>query len=140
MKLFAGSSNPGLAREIAAYLRIDLGKCVLDRFSDGEIHFYIDENVRGEDIFVLQSGSHEANFNLMELFIMIDAFKRASADRITAVIPYYGYARQDWKDRPRVPITARLDGRSPGNGRGRPGSDDGSSFAPDPGLFLRPGG
>ena len=108
MKLFAGSSNPGLAREIAAYLRIDLGTCVLDRFSDGEIHFYIDENVRGEDIFILQSGSNEANFNLMELFIMIDAFKRASADRITAVIPYYGYARQDWKDRPRVPISARL--------------------------------
>ena len=88
MKLFAGSSNPGLAREIAAYLRIDPGTCVLDRFSDGEIHFYIDENVRGEDIFILQSGSNEANFNLMELFIMIDAFKRASADRITAVIPY----------------------------------------------------
>lgn len=108
MKLFAGSSNPGLAREIAAYLRIDPGTCVLDRFSDGEIHFYIDENVRGEDIFILQSGSNEANFNLMELFIMIDAFKRASADRITAVIPYYGYARQDWKDRPRVPISARL--------------------------------
>ncbi len=108
MKLFAGSSNPRLAREIAAYLRIDPGKCVLDRFSDGEIRFYIDENVRGEDIFVLQSGSHEANFNLMELFIMIDAFKRASADRITAVVPYYGYGRQDWKDRPRVPISARL--------------------------------
>jgi ribose-phosphate pyrophosphokinase len=108
MKLFAGSSNPGLAREVAAFLRIDLGKRVLERFSDGEIHFYIDENVRGEDIFVLQSGSHEANVNLMELFIMIDAFKRASAERITAVIPYYGYARQDWKDRPRVPITARL--------------------------------
>jgi len=108
MKLFAGSSNPGLAREVAAFLRIDLGKRVLERFSDGEIHFYVDENVRGEDIFVLQSGSHEANVNLMELFIMIDAFKRASAERITAVIPYYGYARQDWKDRPRVPITARL--------------------------------
>jgi len=108
MKVFAGSSNPGLAREIAAYLRIDLGKSVLERFSDGEIHFYIDENVRGEDVFVVQSGSHEANFNLMQLFIMIDAFKRSSADRITAVIPYYGYARQDWKDRPRVPISARL--------------------------------
>jgi ribose-phosphate pyrophosphokinase len=108
MKVFAGSSNPGLAREIADYLRIDLGRCVLDKFSDGEIHFYIDENVRGEDVFVVQSGSHEANFNLMELFIMIDAFKRSSADRITAVIPYYGYARQDWKDRPRVPISARL--------------------------------
>ena len=108
MKVFAGSSNPGLAREIAGYLKIDLGKCVLKRFSDGEIHFYIDENVRGEDVFVIQSGSHEANVHLMELLLMIDAFKRASAERITAVIPYYCYSRQDWKDRPRVPISARL--------------------------------
>jgi ribose-phosphate pyrophosphokinase len=108
MKVFAGSSNTALAREIVRYLDIDLGRCVLDRFSDGEIHFYIDENVRGEDIFVVQSGSNDANFHLMELFIMIDAFKRASAGRITAVIPYFAYARQDWKDRPRVPITARL--------------------------------
>ena len=108
MKVFAGSSNPGLAGEIAAYLKIDLGKSVLKRFSDGEIHFYIDENVRGEDVFVIQSGSHEANVHLMELLIMIDAFKRASAERITAVMPYYCYSRQDWKDRPRVPISARL--------------------------------
>jgi ribose-phosphate pyrophosphokinase len=108
MKVFAGSSNPGLAREIAGYLKIDLGKCVLKRFSDGEIHFYIDENVRGEDVFIIQSGSHEANVHLMELLLMIDAFKRASAERITAVMPYYCYARQDWKDRPRVPISARL--------------------------------
>jgi ribose-phosphate pyrophosphokinase len=108
MKVFAGSSNPGLAREIAVYLKIDLGKCVLKRFSDGEIHFYIDENVRGEDVFIIQSGSHEANIHLMELLIMIDAFKRASAERITAVMPYYCYSRQDWKDRPRVPISARL--------------------------------
>jgi ribose-phosphate pyrophosphokinase len=108
MKVFAGSSNIGLASEIAQYLKIELGKCVLERFSDGEIHFYIDENVRGEDIFVIQSGSHDANFHLMQLFFMIDAFKRASAERVTAVIPYYCYARQDWKDRPRVPISARL--------------------------------
>jgi ribose-phosphate pyrophosphokinase len=108
MKVFAGSSNRGLAGEIAAYLKIDLGRSVLERFSDGEIHFYIDENVRGEDIFVLQSGSADASFHLMELFLMIDAFKRASAERITAVMPYYCYARQDWKDRPRVPISARL--------------------------------
>jgi ribose-phosphate pyrophosphokinase len=108
MKVFAGSSNTGLAQEIASFLKIDLGKCVLERFSDGEIHFYIDENIRGEDIFVIQSGSYEANFHLMELFLMIDAFKRASAERITAVIPYYSYGRQDWKDRPRVPISARL--------------------------------
>jgi ribose-phosphate pyrophosphokinase len=108
MKVFAGSSNPGLAREIANYLKIELGKSVLKRFSDGEIHFYIDENVRGEDVFIIQSGSYEANVHLMELLLMIDAFKRASAERITAVMPYYCYSRQDWKDRPRVPISARL--------------------------------
>jgi ribose-phosphate pyrophosphokinase len=108
MKVFAGSSNNALAQEIASFLKIELGKCVLERFSDGEIHFYIDENIRGEDIFVIQSGSYEANFHLMELFLMIDAFKRASAERITVVIPYYCYGRQDWKDRPRVPISARL--------------------------------
>jgi ribose-phosphate pyrophosphokinase len=108
MKVFAGSSNIALAQEIANYLKIDLGSCVLERFSDGEIHFYIDENVRGADIFVIQSGSYPANAHLMELFLMIDAFKRASAERITAVIPYYAYGRQDWKDRPRVPISARL--------------------------------
>lgn len=108
MKVFSGSSNVGLAKEIAEFLEIELGKCVLERFSDGEIHFYIEESVRGEDVFVIQSGSHDANFHLMELFLMIDAFKRASAERITAVLPYYCYARQDWKDRPRVPISARL--------------------------------
>lgn len=108
MKIFSGSSNQPLASEIADYLQIDLGNAVLERFSDGEIHFYIDENVRGEDVFVIQTGSAEANFHLMELFIMIDALKRASAERITAVIPYYAYARQDWKDRPRVPLSARL--------------------------------
>lgn len=108
MKIFSGSSNQALAQEIVDYLGTALGKCVLERFSDGEIHFYIDENVRGEDVFIIQTGAYEANFNLMELFIMIDAFKRASAERITAVIPYYCYARQDWKDRPRVPISARL--------------------------------
>ncbi|MFW6160089.1 MAG: ribose-phosphate diphosphokinase, partial [Acidobacteriota bacterium] len=108
MKVFSGSSNRALAEQITDYLEIKLGECVLERFSDGEIHFYIEENVRGEDVFVIQSGSYEANFHMMELFLMIDAFKRASAERITAVIPYYCYARQDWKDRPRVPISARL--------------------------------
>lgn len=108
MKVFSGSSNPQLAQRIASYLNIELGRCVLERFADGEIHFYIDENVRGEDVFVIQSGCADANFHLMELFLMLDAFKRASAGRITAVIPYFAYARQDWKDRPRVPISARL--------------------------------
>jgi ribose-phosphate pyrophosphokinase len=108
MKVFSGSSNLALAKEIVEYLEIDLGKSVLEQFSDGEIHFYIDENVRGEDVFVIQTGAQDRNFHLMEMFVMIDAFKRASADRITAVIPYYSYARQDWKDRPRVPVSARL--------------------------------
>jgi len=108
MKIFSGSSNPVLAREIVRYLKMDLGKSVLQRFNDGEIRFYIDENVRGEDVFVIQSGSPDANLHLMELFLMVDAFKRASAERITVVLPYYCYARQDWKDRPRVPISARL--------------------------------
>ena len=108
MKVFAGSSNQALAREIASYLGIGLGNIALSRFSDGEIHIYIDENVRGEHVFIIQTGSADANFHLMELFLMIDAAKRASAERITAVIPYYCYARQDWKDRPRVPISARL--------------------------------
>jgi ribose-phosphate pyrophosphokinase len=108
MKIFTGSSNPALAQEIVEYLKTDLGRCVVKRFSDGEIRFYIDENVRGEDIFIIQSGSSDANSHLMELFLMIDAFKRSSAGRITAVIPYFPYARQDWKDKPRVPISARL--------------------------------
>jgi len=108
MKVFAGSSVPALAKEVADFLKVDLGKCVLEQFSDGEIHFYIDENVRGEDVFIVQSGTYDANFHMMELFIMLDAFRRASAERVTAVIPYYCYARQDWKDRPRVPISARL--------------------------------
>lgn len=108
MKVFAGSSVPALAKEIAGFLKVDLGKCVLEQFSDGEIHFYIDENVRGEDVFIVQSGTNDANFHMMELFIMLDAFRRASAERVTAVIPYFCYARQDWKDRPRVPISARL--------------------------------
>lgn len=108
MKVFAGSSNPALAEEVGSYLQSDLGQSVLERFSDGEIHFFIDENVRGEDVFIIQTGSSDANFHLMEIFVMIDAFKRASAERITAVVPYYPYARQDWKDRPRVAISARL--------------------------------
>lgn len=108
MKLFAGSSNIRLAEEIALYLKIELGKSVLEKFSDGEVRFYIEENVRSADVFIIQSGCYDANFHMMELFLMIDAFKRASAERITAVIPYYCYARQDWKDRPRVPISARV--------------------------------
>ncbi len=107
-KVFAGNSNPGLAHRICEYLKRPLGKAEVGRFSDGEIHVEIGENVRGHDIFVLQSTCPPANDHLMELLIMCDALKRASAGSITAVMPYYGYARQDRKVAPRTPITAKL--------------------------------
>lgn len=107
-KVFTGNANPALAEEVCANMNIPLGRSQLTRFSDGESYFQILENVRGVDVFVMQSTCSPVNTNLMELFIMIDAFKRASAGRITAVIPYYGYARQDRKDKPRVPITSKL--------------------------------
>ncbi|AKI96886.1 ribose-phosphate pyrophosphokinase [Kosmotoga pacifica] len=108
MKLFAGSSNVPLAEKIARHMGIQLGNCDLGRFSDGEINIKVDETVRGHDVFIIQSTSTPVNENLMELLIMIDAFKRASAHSIAAVIPYYGYARQDRKARGRDPITAKL--------------------------------
>ncbi|MFP2957435.1 ribose-phosphate pyrophosphokinase [Myxococcus sp. 1LA] len=107
-KVFAGNSNPGLAHRICEYLKRPLGKAEVGRFSDGEIHVEIGENVRGHDVFILQSTCPPANDHLMELLIMCDALKRASAGSITAVIPYYGYARQDRKVAPRTPITAKL--------------------------------
>lgn len=106
--IFAGSSNLKLALDVVKYLGKKLGECNLGTFSDGEIRFQSWENVRGADVFVIQSLSENINFHIMELLLMADAFKRASARRITAVIPYYAYARQDRKDRPRVPISARL--------------------------------
>lgn len=108
IKIFAGNSNPELAREIARYLGVPMGNAEVSTFSDGEICVNIYETVRGADVFVIQSICHPVNDNLMELLIMIDAFKRASAGRITAVIPYYGYARQDRKAKARDPITAKL--------------------------------
>ncbi|MDE2134769.1 MAG: ribose-phosphate pyrophosphokinase [Alphaproteobacteria bacterium] len=108
MKLLAGNSNRPLAEAIAQYLRLPLTKAVVRRFADMEIFVEIQENVRGEDIFVIQSTSFPANDNLMELLIIIDALRRASARRITAVIPYFGYARQDRKVGPRTPISAKL--------------------------------
>lgn len=110
LKVFSGSANPSLANEMCDYLAVPLGNVKLTRFSDGEVNFQILENVRGADVFIVQPTSPPVNENLMELLIMIDAFKRASAQRITAVIPYYGYARQDRKDRPRVPLTSKLVG------------------------------
>jgi ribose-phosphate pyrophosphokinase len=108
LKLFTGNSNPALAQEICDYLSIPLGEATVTTFSDGEILVRIEENVRGMDVFLLQSASDPVNKNIMELLIMLDALKRASAYRVTAVLPYYGYARQDRKDQPRVPITAKL--------------------------------
>ncbi|MBQ7589641.1 MAG: ribose-phosphate pyrophosphokinase [Verrucomicrobia bacterium] len=108
VKIYSGNSNPALAKAICDYIGISLGRCDVTQFPDGESFVKIDENVRGSDVFVIQSTCPPANHYLMELFIMIDALKRASAARITAVIPFYGYARQDRKDQPRVPITAKL--------------------------------
>jgi len=108
LKLFSGNANRPLAEEIAAKLGVPLGQAEVARFSDGEVFVQIDENVRGADVFVLQPTSPPVNDNLMELLVMLDAFKRASAQRITAVLPYYGYGRQDRKVQPRVPISAKL--------------------------------
>jgi len=108
LRIFAGNSNRPLAKEIGQYLEVPLGKAIVETFSDGESKVEIKENVRGADVFVVQSTSAPGNNNLMELLLMLDAFKRASAKRMTAVIPYYGYARQDRKVIPRVPISAKL--------------------------------
>lgn len=108
MKIFSGTSNEPLARAICTSIGTELGKCTIKPFPDGETFAKIEENVRGEDVFVVQSSSPPTNHNLMELFIMMDALRRASAARVTAVMPFYGYARQDRKDQPRVPITAKL--------------------------------
>jgi len=112
LKVFSGSAHPELAREIAGFLGVSLGQARLKRFPDSEVSFQIDENIRGTDIFVVQptcaNGAVSVDQHIMELLIMIDAFRRSSAARITAVLPYYGYARQDRKDKPRVPISAKL--------------------------------
>ncbi|MCH4200751.1 ribose-phosphate diphosphokinase, partial [Clostridium tyrobutyricum] len=108
IKIFTGNSHPGLAKEIADILGMEVGKSKVSTFSDGEISVDINETVRGRDVFVIQSTNNPVNDNLMEILIMIDAFKRASAGRITAVMPYYGYARQDRKAKARDPITAKL--------------------------------
>ena len=104
MKVFAGNSNPVLSSRICEILEIPVGKAMVERFSDGEIRVEISENVRGADVFVIQSGAAPVNDSLMELLVMIDAFKRASSRRITAVMPYYCYARQDRKNKPRFPL------------------------------------
>lgn len=108
LKLFTGNANPALAREICGHLGISLGEATVSSFSDGEIRVRIEESVRGADVFLVQSCCTPVNTSIMELLIMIDALRRSSAYRITAVIPYYGYARQDRKAQPRVPISAKL--------------------------------
>jgi len=108
MKIFAGSAHPELTREIAEFLGLPVGQAKLRRFPDTEVSFQIDENIRGTDVFVVQPTAPPVDQHIMELLVMIDAFRRSSAARITAVIPYYGYARQDRKDKPRVPISAKL--------------------------------
>ncbi|HEX6204047.1 MAG TPA: ribose-phosphate pyrophosphokinase [Thermoanaerobaculia bacterium] len=108
MKVFSGRAHPALAAEICEYLNLAPGEVSSYNFSDGEIFCQIGENVRGSDVFVVQPTSQPVNDNLMELLILLDAFKRSSASRVTAVVPYYGYARQDKKDQPRVPITSKL--------------------------------
>jgi ribose-phosphate pyrophosphokinase len=108
LKVFSGSAHPELVREIAAFLGVMPGQARLRRFPDSEVSFQIDENIRGTDVFVIQPTSNPVDQHIMELLIMIDAFRRSSAARITAVLPYFGYARQDRKDKPRVPISAKL--------------------------------
>ena len=108
LKLFSGSAHPALAAEIGEFLGVSLGHARLQRFPDTEVSFQIDENIRGTDVFIVQPTCADVDRNLIEMCVMIDAFRRSSASRITAVIPYYGYARQDRKDKPRVPISAKL--------------------------------
>jgi ribose-phosphate pyrophosphokinase len=108
LKVFSGSAHPKLAADIAEFLGTGLGQARLRRFPDTEVSFQIDENIRGTDVFIIQPTSAPVDQHLMELMIMVDAFRRSSAARITAVLPYYGYARQDRKDKPRVPISAKL--------------------------------
>jgi ribose-phosphate pyrophosphokinase len=108
LKVFSGSAHPSLTKEIADFLGIPLGQARLRQFPDSEVSFQIDENIRGADVFIIQPTSNPVDHHLMEMLVMIDAFRRSSAARITAVMPYYGYARQDRKDKPRVPISAKL--------------------------------
>ena len=139
LKLFSGSAHPSLAKEIADFLGIPLGQARLRRFPDSEVSFQIDENIRGADVFIVQPTSPPVDQHLMELLVMIDAFRRSSAARITAVIPYYGYARQDRKDKPRVPISAKLVANLLSAAGHQPGADDGPAQGADPGVLRHPG-
>jgi phosphoribosylpyrophosphate synthetase len=131
MKILTGNSNRPLAEAISAFLNLPLTKASVRRFSDMEIFVEIDENVRGEDVFLIQSTSYPTNDNVMELLVAMDALRRGSARRITAVIPYYGYARQDRKSGPRTPIGGQPHHR----GRRGPGPDHRPARRPNPGLL-----
>lgn len=134
-KVFTGNSHPELAEEIASIMGKPLGKATVNKFSDGEISVNLWETVRGTDCYIVQSTCDPVNDNLMELLIMIDAMKRASAGRINAVIPYYGYARQDRKAKARDPDHSQAGSRSAGGSRSRQSCYDGSSCSTDSGIF-----
>ena len=140
IKIFTGSANPALAEEMCGCLGLPLGKASLRQFADGEINLQILENVRGADVFVVQPTCTPVDRHLMELLLMIDALKRSSAERITAVLPYYGYARQDRKDKPRVPISAKLVASLIETGGRGPDSGAGFTCGADSGFFRYPGG
>ena len=135
VKVFAGNSNRELALGICKALNRNLGNATVERFADGEASVTIHETVRGLDVFVVQSTCKPVNDSLMELLVIIDALKRASAGRITAVIPYYGYARQDRKAKPPRPHLRQAGGQPHRRGRRQPGADHGPARAADPGLF-----
>ena len=138
IKLVAGNSNPALAEAIGGYLGTPLTKAIVRRFADMEVFVEIQENVRGADVFVLQSTSYPANDHMMELLIIIDALRRASARRITAVIPYFGYARQDRKVGPRTPISAKLVANLITRAGADRVHDARPARRPDPGLLRHP--
>ncbi len=139
-KIFCGTANQPLAEEVCQPLGLKRGQALVTRFTDGEVYVQIQENVRGADVFVLQPTCHPVDEHLMELLLMMDALKRASARRITAVIPYFGYARQDRKDKPRVADLVEADRRPADHRRRRPRADRGSARAADSGLFQYSGG
>ncbi len=141
LMVFTGNANPKLAEEVAKYLHIHLGRATVGRFSDGEVRSRLLENVRGKDVFVLQSTCAPTNDNLMEVLVMVDALKRASAGRITAAMPYFGYARQDRRLRSaRVAITAKVVADMLLQRRRGSLADDGSALRPDTGFLRYPGG
>ena len=139
LKIFSGSANRELAQRICKFIGTPLGQATLSSFPDGETYIKIDENIRGRDVFIVQPTCPPPNEHLMELLIMVDAARRASADRITAVIPFFGYARQDRKDQPRVPITAKLVANLLTAAGVEPRADDGSARAAGAGIFRHPG-